>query len=114
MEKYKKYIYFFIIFFLLLLTWVEEVVIGEGNFSYYLHLPEHKILRFFIRAIYGVIIFIIGYIGLSNFSVKWVKTLWIGFYTLSFIAAGIRIILDIFLTHYLNSNLWNFLNQYIQ
>jgi len=112
MEKYKKYIYFFIIFFLLLLTWVEEVVIGEGNFSYYLHLPEHKILRFFIRAIYGVIIFIIGYIGLSNFSVKWVKTLWIGFYTLSFIAAGIRIILDIFLTHYLNSNLWNFLNQF--
>ena len=110
MKKYKKFIPLFIFFFLILLTMIEEVVIGEGYFSYYLHLPDHKILRFFIRGIYGLIIFIIGYIGLSFFSVKWIKTLWVIFYILYFIAAGIRIFLDIFLTHYLNSNLWGFLS----
>lgn len=105
----KKYISFSILIFLVLFAWAEEVIIGEGYFSTYLHLPEHKILRFIIRGMYAIIIFGFGYIGLSNLSAKWVKVLWIYLYLFAIITAGLRVLLDVYFSHYFNSNLWSFL-----
>jgi len=105
----KKYIPIIVLIFLLLFAWAEEVIIGEGYFSAYLQDPRHKILRFSIRAIYLLFIFIIGYLGLSSLTVKWVKALWVYWYFLSVIAAGLRVVLDIYFTHYFNYNLWEFL-----
>ncbi len=105
----KKYIPFIVLIFLLVFVWVEEVIIGEGYFTTYLHLPEHKILRFSIRAIYALVIFGLGYIGLVNLKVKLLKVLWVYWYILSAIAALIRIILDIFINDHFGYNIWNFL-----
>ena len=105
----KKYIPFIVLIFLLAFAWAEEPIIGEGYFSRYLHLPEHKILRFSVRAFYALIIFSIGYIGLANLSLQWIKTLWVYWYVLSFITAIVRIIIDLYLTRYLDANSWNFL-----
>ena len=105
----KNYIPIIILVLLLFFSWIEEVVIGEGYFSDYLHNPEHKILRFSIRAIYVLIIFISGYIGLSNLPLKWIKSLWVYWYVLSFCTAVVRVVLDIYLTRYFKTNIWSFL-----
>ena len=105
----KKYIAIIVLIFLLLFAWAEEVIIGEGYFKNYLHLTTHKILRFSIRGTYALIVFSLGYIGLSNLSLKWIKSLWIYWYVLSFITALIRIVLEFYLSHYFNNNIWEFL-----
>ena len=106
----KKFIPIIVLIFLLLFAWTEEVIIGEGYFSTYLHLTEHRILRFCIRGIFALIIFTSGYIGLSNLSLKWIRLLWVYWYLLSFITAFARIVLDIYLSHYFNNNIWSFLS----
>lgn len=105
----KKYIPIIVLIFLLLFAWVEELIIGEGYFTNYLHLSEHRGLRFSVRAIYAFIIFILGYIGLLNLSMQWIKSLWVYWYILSFIAVLLRVILDLYLSRYFNNNIWNFL-----
>ena len=105
----KRYIPIIVLIFLMVFTWAEEVIIGEGYFSRYLHLPEHKILRFSIRGIYLLIIFITGHLGLSNLSIKWIKALWVYWYILSVIAAGLRIIFEIYIPQFFINNFWGFL-----
>lgn len=102
---FRKYIPIIILFFIVILSWIEELIIDEGYFSDYLHLPEHKILRFIIRGIFFILIFILGYIGISRLLVKWAKTLWLYWYLVAFFVAGLRIILDIILGHYFNDNI---------
>ncbi|OIR07027.1 hypothetical protein GALL_109340 [mine drainage metagenome] len=102
---FRKYIPIIILIFLFILAWVEELIIDEGYFSEYLHLPEHKFLRFIIRGIFFLLIFIIGYIGISLLLVKWAKSLWLYWYAIAFFVGSLRVILDIIMGHYFNDNI---------
>lgn len=101
----KKYIPIIILLVLLFLSWLLEILIGEGNLNYHIYLTEHKFLRFFVRGIYAVLIFGLGYIGLIQLSVAWAKTLWLYWYALAFFVVGIRVVLEILLGHYFNENI---------
>lgn len=106
---FRKYIPIIILVFLLFFSWLEESIIGEGYFNIYLHLPQYKILRFFIRGVYAFLLFVLGYIGLSNLSAKWVKVLWIYLYAFALLAVGLRVMLDVYFLKYFTSNSWSFL-----
>jgi hypothetical protein len=89
---------------------VEEAFIGEGYFSDFLQMPEHKVLRFSIRGIYLLTIFFLGYVGLSSFSLKWIKQLWLFWYGYAFLAVAMRIFIGLLIPDYLTINVWEFLN----
>jgi hypothetical protein len=106
----KKYIPFLILIFLVLFIWFKEAIIVEGYYSAYFHQPEHKLLLLLIRGVDTIVIFVLGYIGLSNLSVKWVKVLWLYWYVVVFIALVLRIVYEISLFHYFQINLLNYLS----
>ena len=91
------------------LTIVEELLIGEGGYGVFLQLPQHRILRFLIRGIYALVLFIIGYKGIQQLGLKWVTRIWLLWYGLAIIMIGIRILLYFQFQSYFNSNFFNFL-----
>ncbi|HEX3024488.1 MAG TPA: hypothetical protein VHP12_04690 [Chitinophagaceae bacterium] len=110
----KKYIPFIIFLSLLLLSWLIEMFIGEGHLSNYnyLYLTEHKFLRFCIKGSHAFLFFCLGYVGLSQLSVQWAKTLWLYWYAIAFFVAAVRVVLDIILGHYLNENIVSVLGMF--
>ena len=107
-----KYIPVIVFIVLLLITWAEEIYIGEGHWHQYLSMPEHKIFRFIIRGCYLLIVFCFGYFGLSFLPMNWPKKLWIVSYALAFLAAGLRIIIDILFPRFFSFNLFNFFSEF--
>ncbi|MDE3235362.1 MAG: hypothetical protein KGO81_05350, partial [Bacteroidota bacterium] len=105
MLRYKKYIPFLVFILLLLLSWVEESVIGEGKFHVYLLLPEHRPLRFLVRGLFGVAVFLLGFLGFSFLRQHWIKVLWIGWYILALLAAAIRVCIQLVAPAYFSGNL---------
>ena len=107
-----KYIPVIVFIVLLLITWSEEIYIGEGHWHQYLSMPEHKNFRFIIRGCYLLIVFCFGYFGLSFLPMNWPKKLWIVSYALAFLAAGLRIIINIFFPLFFSFNLLNFFSEF--
>lgn len=112
LNLFKKYAPLLFFISICIGQWVEEVIIGEGYLHTYFYKPEHVILRSLIRIADLLMIFILGYIGLSYIPVKWVKKAWVIWYIIVLISAGIRIFPLLFFHINLPTNILSFLGSF--
>ena len=109
-KKHKKYLPLLFFLIMLVLVWIEEIVFGEGIFHHYLYEEQHYILRSIIRVSYVIILFLLGYKGLSYLDAIWPKQLWVGWYIIVLISSGIRMLPLLLFNYQLPLNIWSFLN----
>lgn len=105
----KKYIPFICLALMIFFSWIEESLVAEGKFHTYLYEPNHVILRSFLRITQVLFLFVVGYVGLKTFSIKWIVTLWIFWYALILITAGINKVPLILFHQPMPTNIWSFL-----
>ena len=94
---------------MVLFCWIEESFI-EGRLHAYLYDEGHVIFRSLFRLAYISIIFATGYFGLKALSGKWLVSLWVIWYVIVFVTAGIAKFPIVFLHHPMDTAGWNFLN----
>ncbi|MBN9299784.1 MAG: hypothetical protein J0I41_22470 [Filimonas sp.] len=94
MRLQRRDIYISLAFLLLifLVEWIEEALVVEGYFKEYLYRQQGLMLRSIIRTGNILIVFVLGYIGLSYLRLTWVKKLWIIWYVIVLVAAGMRML----------------------
>jgi hypothetical protein len=93
---------------MVLFSMLEELLIGEGGFRSYLIMPQHRLVRFFIRGLYALILFLLGYFGLKKLQVKWITHLWFLWYFAALIIVTLRIIISVKFKAFFGFNFWNF------
>ncbi len=108
----KKYIPFICLLLMVLLSWVEESYIFEGKMNHYLYVEGHVIVRSILRSLSVLILFILGYIGLQAMSFKWLTNLWMIWYIVVIVTAGLRVLPLILFHQALPSNVWSFINSF--
>jgi lipid-A-disaccharide synthase-like uncharacterized protein len=97
---------------MLLFAWIQESIVFEGYLHNYLYVENHLIIRSLLRIFDSLILILIGYAGLKTFNLKWVIQLWIGWYSIVLVSAGIRMLPAILFHVSLNGNLWSFLTSF--
>jgi hypothetical protein len=97
---------------MLFIGWIEESVFAEGIFHHYLYEENHNILRATVRVTYVIILFLLGYKGLSYLQSSWVKQLWIAWYIIVILFSGIRMLPLLLFNYQLPMNIWNFLSSF--
>lgn len=110
----EKYIPAICLAAMFLISWLSESFIFEGRSHDYLYAQGHVIIRSILRVVYIAIIFCLGYIGVRTFSLPWLKKVWIFWYLLALVTAGIRMLPPILFHQQLSMNSWSFLNSFYE
>ena len=111
-KKNNKYIPLLFFIVMLLIGWIEEAVFVEGFFHNYLYAQKHYVLRAIIRGSYVIILFLLGYKGLSYTNAIWTKQLWIAWYIIVLISSGLRMLPLLLFNYQVPQNIWSFLNSF--
>jgi hypothetical protein len=103
-----KSIPFIILIFLIGINWYLEAVFFDLRINKYNNDDTYLSHHTLTRSLELLIIFILGYVGLSFTKYKWQKKVWILFYILIFLSAGLNKLLHIFWAVNLNSSFYQF------